>query len=114
MVKYSEIKKIGKTWVVSEMENGRAVVTHSSPVKKVLVEFVNVSKKKQLCSVFEKLSDDRKKSIESKADFADEIYTIGFEKDYRDFSEFVDDYATQLHEVFEELGYKQPIAVDWD
>lgn len=108
-----EIKKLGTTWCVAETD-GMEFTSHSFRTRKAAVEFVNTSKKNQLKTAFEKLSDEQKKQIESKADFADEIYTIGFEKDCKDFSEFVDEYAAQLHELFDELGYKQPLEPYWD
>lgn len=108
-----EIKKLGTTWCVTEMD-GMEFTSHSFKTRKLAVEFINNMKKNQLQKVFETLSDEQKKQIENKADFADEIYTIGFENEYKDFSEFVDEYAPQLHELFSELGYKQPSEAYWD
>ena len=107
------IKKLGITWCVAEI-NGLEFTSHSFRTRKAAVEFVNTSKKNHLKTAFEKLSDEQKNRIESKADFAYEIYTIGFEKDCKDFSEFVDEYAAQLHELFNEFGYTQPLEPYWD
>lgn len=108
-----EIKKLGTTWCVAERD-GMEVTSHRFRTRKAAVVFVDTSKKNQLKTAFETLSDEQKKQIESKADFADEIYTIGFEKDCKDFSEFVDEYAEQIHKLFDELGYKQPSEAYWD